>query len=176
MNDRADTAFASHTVQVRPPLRLRHGGSRGKLLTWMTKSAPRRFGQLLRLCVVLVSLALPLSCAGLDKAPVVHAVVEFHARFNAEDWSAIYSDADAAFRAATSQDVFTRAMRTLKSRVGRFESSVETYYGVQGQAGVSEGTYVRVQYSTKFSQQPATETFAWRIDNGKVKLFSYDAQ
>jgi len=126
---------------------------------------------------MLVSLAaLPLSCAGMDKEPVVHAVVEFHDRFNAEDWGTIYGDADGAFRAATSQDVFTRAMTTLKSRVGRFESSVETYYGLQAQPGVNEGTYVRVRYSTRFSVQTATETFAWRIDNGKVKLFSYDAQ
>jgi len=147
------------------------------LRRWITRSAPRRFVPLLQLGVVLVSLAaLPLSCAGLDKEPVVHAVLEFHDRFNAEDWGAIYSDAGGGFRAATSQDVFTRAMRTLKSRVGRFESAVETYYGLQAQAGANEGTYVRVQYSTKFSLQPANETFAWRIDNGKAKLFAYDAQ
>jgi hypothetical protein len=127
------------------------------------------------LVAALLALAL-MSCVTVDKSAVTAAVAGFHERFNAADWTAIYDGADPSFKDATTREAFVRAMTALHSRVGQFQKAEERSFGVQAQAGGNAGTYARVTYATVFSQETATELFAWRVDEKRVLLVSYDAR
>lgn len=99
------------------------------------------------------------------------AVERFHARYETEDWSTMYTEADTAFRGATSTADWSKLMAAVRRKLGHFRSASRGSVNVI--AGTS-GTSVTQSFDTTFEQGHATEQFRWSIVAGHAELVAYN--
>lgn len=139
-----------------------------------------RWGRALAVSVVagllvgVISLAsLGLTGAG-QTAAGEHAVQHLHALLDAGQGAQIVAEADPLFTSTASAAVATQFFADLHSKYGAVRSSALNTWTVNQQVmtGVS-ATFLRMDYETQFAAGPATETFTWRIDGGRMLLVGY---
>lgn len=99
------------------------------------------------------------------------AVQRFHAQFEADEWSAMYADADPQFRAATSLTEWTALMSAVKRKLGPLRSTSRTNVNV---SSATSGTTVTQAFDTSFEHGRATEQFRWKIVGGRAVLLAYN--
>ena len=125
-----------------------------------------------------IVLALAVSaCAGFAaKGDAETGVATFHGMLDAERYSEIYAQTDELFKKATTEAQFTEILQAVHRKLGVVRSTSQTNLYSREQAGTNAGSYLSLTYSTQFAEGPATESFNWRVADGKVHLAGYNIQ
>ena len=126
---------------------------------------------LLSLELALAALVLVACGGGTDVAK--QGVTAFRDRVTHRSFTEIYRTASPEFRQAVTEEQFQRLMAGLERKLGVWQSSKEPVWHVMRGTG---GHFVRLTYESEFSKGPATERFAWRIENGAPVLLGYNVQ
>lgn len=109
--------------------------------------------------------------AGGAKAGAEAAVTQFHQLLDAARYHDIYAGTAPEFRNVTTEDQLTQLMQTIHDRLGAVGQANEQGWHYNYNNGV---TRVDLTYNTSFASGTGTETFVYRIDNGRPSLLSYD--
>jgi hypothetical protein len=126
---------------------------------------------------VLLSIASGSACTGFAaKGDAETGVASFHAMLDAERYSEIYGGTDELFKNATAEAQFTEILQAVHRKLGVVVSTAQTTFYSRDQAGTNAGSYISLTYKTEFAQGPATESFNWRVVDGKVHLAGYNIQ
>ena len=115
------------------------------------------------------------ACAGFAaKGDAETAVQTFHQMLDAERYAEIYGQTDEIFKNATAEAQFTEILQAVHRKLGVVRSSAQTTFYSRDQAGTNPGSYISLTYKTEFAEGPATESFNWRVVDGKVHLAGYN--
>ena len=126
---------------------------------------------------ILLTLAGGSACAGFAaKGDAETGVASFHGMLDAEQYTDIYSGTDDIFKNATSETQFTEILQAVHRKLGAVVSTAQTSIYSREQAGTNAGSYLSLTYKTEFAQGSATESFNWRVVDGKVHLAGYNIQ
>jgi len=100
------------------------------------------------------------------------ATERFHLKLDLGQFDSIYQEADPDFRKAGAQKDADALWRMVQRRFGSLQSDSLLNWNVS--VTTNNGTIVRLVYYTTFSKEKATETFTWRIRDGKPALLGYN--
>jgi Protein of unknown function (DUF4019) len=126
---------------------------------------------------VLLAVAFGPACAGFAaKGDAEIGVTTFHGMLDAERYSEIYSGTDELFKNATPEAQFTEILQAVHRKLGVVRSSAQKNFYSREQTGTNAGSYISMTYDTQFAEGPATESFNWRVADGKVHLAGYNIQ
>jgi len=126
---------------------------------------------------VFLAVAAGSACAGFAaKGDAETGVASFHGMLDAEQYTDIYSGTDDIFKNATSETQFTEVLQAVHRKLGVVVSTAQTSIYSREQAGTNAGSYLSLTYKTEFAQGSATESFNWRVVDGKVHLAGYNIQ
>ncbi len=100
------------------------------------------------------------------------ATEHFHALLDSAKYGDIYSEADPAFREAVTEKDTDALWRMVQRRFGPVQGTTLATWNVNISTG--GGTQVSLVYRTAFAKDSATETFVWRIRDGKPALLRYN--
>jgi ABC-type glycerol-3-phosphate transport system substrate-binding protein len=126
---------------------------------------------------VLLAVAGAAACAGFAaKGEAETGVVSFHGMLDAERYAEIYGGTDELFKNATPEAQFTEILQAVHRKLGVVVSTTQTNFYSRDQAGINAGSYISLTYKTEFAEGPATESFNWRVVDGKVHLAGYNIQ
>lgn len=100
------------------------------------------------------------------------ATERFHLQLDLGQFDSIYQQADPQFRTAGLQKDANALWRMVQRRFGSLQSDTLINWNVN--YTTTNGTVVRLVYRTTFAKDNATETFTWRIRDGKPALLSYN--
>lgn len=100
------------------------------------------------------------------------ATERFHLQLDLSQFDSIYQEADPDFRSAGQEKDANALWRMVQRRFGSLQSDTLVTWNVNFTTGA--GTLVRLVYRTTFSKDSATETFTWRIRDGKPALLGYN--
>ena len=95
---------------------------------------------------------------------------------DAERYAEIYDGTDDMFKTATTETQFTQILQAVHRKLGLLRSTAQKNFYSREQAGTNAGSYISMTYDTAFAEGPATESFNWRVVNGKVRLAGYNIQ
>lgn len=88
------------------------------------------------------------------------------------DWKSVYASADPDMKSDTSEDKFGALFVAVSKKLGQPVSSKQTGWTV---SKTTSGAFLRSTCETKFSSNASgTETFTWRMADGKYRLYSYN--
>lgn len=127
-------------------------------------------------CFALLTLVIVAGCGSTmqDVSLGRAGVTRFHQEMDAGQFDQIYSEAAPAFRGATTHDDFIAFISGAHRKLGDTQDPTETGFNVYWTtSGTTSGTQVVLSYQTKFQKGTATETFTWRITDGKLALVGY---
>jgi hypothetical protein len=125
--------------------------------------------------VALLALAGGSACTGFAaKGDAEAGVTSFHVMLDAERYADIYAETDALFKNATPEVQFTEILKAVHRKLGVVRSTAQTNFYSREQAGTNAGSYISMTYKTEFTEGPATESFNWRVVEGKVHLAGYN--
>jgi hypothetical protein len=99
------------------------------------------------------------------------AVDLFHSRYNAREFAQIYTEADEAFKASTTQADLLALMDAFQRKLGEHRGS--TPAGTHVSAGVS-GTQVTMAFHSEYAEGHAAEQFVLRIHDQRATLISFN--
>jgi len=117
------------------------------------------------------------ACAGFAaKGDAETGVASFHGMLDAERYAEIYGATDDRFKNVTAEGQFTEILQAVHRKLGAVVSTTQTGFYSRDQAGINAGSYISLTYKTEFAQGPATESFNWRVVDGKVYLAGYNIQ
>jgi len=117
------------------------------------------------------------ACTGFAaKVEAETGVASFHTMLDAERYAEIYGGTDELFKGATAEAQFTEILQAVHRKLGVVVSTAQTSFYSRDQAGTNAGSYISLIYKTEFAQGPATESFNWRVVDGKVHLAGYNIQ
>jgi hypothetical protein len=100
------------------------------------------------------------------------ATARFHAMIDSAQYEAIWVEADPDLRGSGSAQDATAVFRMANRRFGQAQITVLSSWNVN--FSTNRGSLVTLVYSTHFTRDSATETFRWRIHDGKAALLSYN--
>jgi hypothetical protein len=107
---------------------------------------------------------------GVDQAK--KAVDEFHTRFNAKQFDAIFDAADPGWKKATDRDTSDKFFARVQRKLGACTTSTSGGYNYNV---TTSGTFVTINYETTCANGKLAEEFRWRVDGDKVLLVAYNA-
>jgi len=126
---------------------------------------------------LLLAVAAGSACAGFAaKGEAETGVASFHGMLDAERYAEIYGGTDELFKNATPEAQFTEILQAVHRKLGVVVSTAQTNFTSRDLAGTSTGSYISMTYKTEFAEGPATESFNWRVVEGKVHLVGYNIQ
>jgi hypothetical protein len=106
------------------------------------------------------------------EASVDQAVVEFHARFNAEQLHEMYTNLDDSARKAQNERAFTEALQSIRAKFGKVTSSARTMY--MDRVTFPGGVMATTVYATNFERGMAKEHYLWRFSfRGEPLVITY---
>lgn len=127
--------------------------------------------------VFLLAILVGSACAGFAaKGEAESAVANFHLMLDAERYADIYQTADDLFKNATKESDFTAILQAVHRKLGTVHGAVQQNFYSRDQAGTNAGSYISMTYDTEFEQGHATESFNWRVADGKVRMVGYNIQ
>ncbi len=100
------------------------------------------------------------------------ATERFHLKLDLNQFDSIYQEADVEFRNAGSEKDADGLWRMIQRKFGSLQSDTLLNWNVN--FTTNHGTLVRLVYRTTFSKDSATESFTWRIRDGKPALLNYN--
>ena len=122
---------------------------------------------------LLLLLAASLACSITEeKSLAEEAVTQFHARLDAGQFQQIYSDADEAFKKATTEKDAIALFDAVHRKLGPVKESRQQTFFVK--YDVTMGKIIRLTYGTEFAEGKGTEEFVWRISDGRARLMGYN--
>ena len=107
---------------------------------------------------------------GVDQAK--KAVDEFHTRFNAKPFDAIFDDADPEWRKSMDRDTSDKFFARVQRKMGGCSASTNGGYNYNV---TTSGTFVTIDYQTSCANGKLEEQFRWRMDGKKTLLLAYNA-
>ena len=123
------------------------------------------------LCVlILVCLTLGACSAGADKAASEALVQQFRRQMDAGRFQQIYRTSSDEFRQSGSEDTLVGFLATVQARLGRVRSSNQTGWHFNATPAASTTT---LTYATEFERGSGTETFVFRVTDGRAALVGY---
>ncbi len=126
---------------------------------------------------MVLAVACGAACAGLAaRGEAETSVASFHGMLDAERYAEIYEGTDELFKAATPAAQFTEVLQAVHRKLGAVRSAAQKTFYSREQAGTNAGSYISLTYDTQFAEGPATESFNWRVVDGKVHLAGYNIQ
>jgi hypothetical protein len=122
--------------------------------------------------VTAVSFAIAMSSCDFAAASGIadQAVEQFHDRYAAEQWAAIYDAADQQFRRTTNVSDWSDLMTAMRRKLGTFRSTSRRNVNFVSDTA---GTTVMQTFDTTFEQGHATEQFGWAISGDHAVLLRY---
>jgi hypothetical protein len=118
------------------------------------------------LCLFLAACAAPA-----DIGAASAAGKKFHDRFNQQDYSAIYGDADQKFREAVKLEGLNALLTRVHDKLGNVIDTTRVGFNVNYNLG---GSTVTLTYSTKFQLGEGQEQFVWLKSGTGVRLLNYN--
>ncbi len=100
------------------------------------------------------------------------ATERFHLKLDLGQFDSIYQENDPEFQNAGTEKDANALWRMVQRRFGSLQS--DSLFNWNVSVTTNNGTVVRLVYYTTFSKDKATETFTWRIRNGKPALLGYN--
>ncbi|MDB6077163.1 MAG: hypothetical protein JWO82_910 [Akkermansiaceae bacterium] len=98
------------------------------------------------------------------------AITDFHTRYNSEDYSGIYDNADPVFQTASSREDLSTLLTGAHTKLGKITSTDRTSFNTQTYNG---RTTVEIVDRSEFEHGNATERFNYKISGGKATLSGY---
>jgi hypothetical protein len=95
---------------------------------------------------------------------------------DAEKYADIYQSADELFKNATTEGNFTAILQAVHRKLGAVHTAVQRGFYSRDQVGPNAGSYVSLTYDTEFAEGQATESFNYRVVDGKVRMVGYSIQ
>jgi hypothetical protein len=123
--------------------------------------------------MVVLSAAFAISGCGFadNKQKAEAAVQMFHRDFNAGKFADIYSAATPAFRTKGPEADFDTYLRAIHTKIGGFKSAQPGVWRVNT---VPEGTFVELNYDSRFESGSGAESFTYLMSDGQPKLYAYN--
>ena len=100
------------------------------------------------------------------------AVEDFHTRYNAAQYDAIYDTADPAWRSAMDRDISRKFFERVHRKLGSCSKTTNTGYVYNTTTG---GTFVNLHYTATCSSGTLEEDFRIKVDGQKGLLIGYTA-
>jgi hypothetical protein len=126
---------------------------------------------------ILLTVALVSACAGFAaKGEAESAVASFHLMLDGEKYADIYRASDELFKNATTESDFTAVLQAVHRKLGTVHGAAQKTFYSRDQAGTNAGSYISMTYDTEFAEGHATESFNWRVVEGKVRMVGYNIQ
>jgi hypothetical protein len=122
------------------------------------------------LLIAALSLATAGCGAGGAKTAAEGAVTQFHQMLDAGRYHDIYAGTSPEFRNATSETQLNALLQNIHDQLGTVGQANEQGWHYNYNNGV---TQVDLTYNTSFASGTATESFVYRIDNGRPSLLNY---
>jgi hypothetical protein len=123
---------------------------------------------------ILLIAALSLTTAGCGaggaKSAAEGAVTQFHQMLDAGRYHDIYAGTSPEFKNATSEAQLNALLQNIHDQLGTVGQAQEQSWHYNYNNGV---TQVDLSYNTRFASGTATESFVYRIDNGRPALVNY---
>ena len=98
-------------------------------------------------------------------------VAKFHDRINAGQYEAIYANSDPDFQKAAPKDKVLALFAAIERKLGHFKSASEITWNVRT---FNMTTNAVLAYKSAYERGEATETFTFRVSNGKAVLVGYN--
>ena len=129
--------------------------------------------QVLTLAVAALAGMLVVSCGAGEAKELAEskAVPEFHARYDRQDFTAIYVDATKEFRDAMAKPNYDEFMKAVRRKLGPVKSATRQNWNVNAGTG---GTIIVLTYAVEWEQGSGTETFTFVRRGGVPKLMGYN--
>jgi hypothetical protein len=108
--------------------------------------------------------------AGGAKTAAEGAVAQFHQMLDAGRYHDIYAGTSPEFKNATSESQLNALLQNIHDQLGTVGQAQEQAWHYNYNNGV---TQVDLSYNTSFASGTATESFVYRIDNGRPALVNY---
>lgn len=120
-----------------------------------------------RLVLILLSLLLTVACSrDVNLAKV--QIDNFHAQFNAGDFSGIYASASDTLKEEMTEAEFAAKLRQMKLEHGRFVSTELVSWH-----STPEDHWATVNYASTYERGNPAEQFVYRTENDVAKLYGY---
>jgi hypothetical protein len=126
-----------------------------------------------RLCFFLFAVFALASCSSASKnIELAEAqITQFRVLLAAENYQQIYAEVDDGFRSTATLEVMSKVFSVVPRKLGKFlhaeRSSWNVRYDLKGQ-------FVTLVYAAQYEKGKATETYVYRISDGKARLYSYN--
>jgi hypothetical protein len=101
------------------------------------------------------------------------AVAQFHERLDAGQYDMICEEAIQGFCSGGADGEAARFLKGVHEKLGMAGVATRGNLNV---TSTTSGTFVRVEYETKFAIGSAVETFTWMKDGNTLKLRGYNVQ
>jgi len=125
------------------------------------------------LTLVLVLLAGAASCFSVphnNQDSATEAVIAFHGKLDQQLYQSIVVGSDKEFRARSDAESYLRKVREF---AGKVTKSAKVASSVQN---MTDEAQVTLAYLTQFEQAQGTESFVFRVKDGRAKLMFYEAK
>lgn len=119
------------------------------------------------LCLLLAA------CGGMnnDAAAARVSVSDFRSYVSSGDHEAIYAMADPLYKKSVTRRQHDKLFSALQKRLGHLGETTETGWKVNY---TTNGAFVVLTYTTKFENGEGSETFTWKMTDGKPTLAGYN--
>jgi hypothetical protein len=125
----------------------------------------------MRSIIALAFLVLSACSGGQDVAIADAGIAQFHAQFNAGKMAQIQEGASPEWRAAMPTPEALKFLLAVRQKLGPFQSGKQTGWNVNYS---TNGTFIVVQYESKFEKGKAVETFTFRRSDDEAQLAGYN--
>ena len=122
------------------------------------------------LLTFLVALPLTACNPAADTKAAEQGVVNFHQQLNAGQFDQIYATTDPEFKAASTQDSFTKLLSAVHRKLGNFRSGQT---GNWNDSSTTGGHFVRLERTAQFDHGPAEEEFIFKVSGQEAVLVGY---
>jgi len=116
-------------------------------------------------------LALLAGCSVGNDLPRADAgVADFHRELNAGQFQAIYNNASADMKGASTPDSMVKLFDAIHRKLGGFQSGARASWN---DTINTSGHFVTINYSATYTAGPADENFVFRIEGDRALLAGY---
>jgi hypothetical protein len=129
-----------------------------------------RYRSIALTAAVLVSMCLAACSATKDVDIATAAVAQFRELMAAQKFDQIYSQGADDLKKSTTEQSLTRLLEAIDRKLGTFKSAQSNGWSVNYN---TSGTSVTMKFKTEFEKGTGTETFVYRITDGKALLAGY---
>lgn len=98
------------------------------------------------------------------------AIVDFHKKFNEQKFKEIYAGSHSDFKAEATEEKFVNLLDAVDRKLGKQVKSTDATWRVNS---FNFKTNVMVAQNTEFERGKGTETFTYRVSDGKAILVGY---